>query len=173
MVVSRFEDWTPAESTYDAVFAATAWHWVDPDCAYPKAASILRPGGALAVLTTHHVLPPDGDRFFAEIQEVYEEIGGSAGPGVVPAPDDVEDTLSAEIEASGRFDSPTTRRHLWSRTYSVDGYIDLLRTYSGHIAMTEQQRARLFDEIRVRVSARDRPVVEKHYLNIVSVAIRR
>jgi SAM-dependent methyltransferase len=174
VVVSRFEDWTPPDgATFDAVFAATAWHWVDPGRAYRKAASILRPDGVLAVVTTHHVSPMGGDPFFAEIQDVYCEIGESDVRGGPPDPDDVEDDLAAEIVASGRFDEPAIRRHVWSREYTAHGYIDLLRTYSGHIAMAEPQRRQLFDAIRVRVGARERPVVEKHYLNVVYVARRR
>jgi SAM-dependent methyltransferase len=173
IAVSRFEDWTqPGDISYDAVFAATAWHWIDSGQGYRKAASLLRPAGVLAVVETHHVCPPGGDRFFAEIQDVYDEIGESGPPGGPPPPDQVEDTLSAEIADSGWFEEPRTRRHLWSCEYSADEYIEVLRTYSGHIAMTDWQRRRLFDAIRERIGARHRPVVEKHYLNIVYVASR-
>jgi SAM-dependent methyltransferase len=174
ITVSRFEDWTPPGDTlYDAVFAATAWHWIDPRQGYRKAASLLQPGGVLAVVETHHVCPPGGDRFFAEIQEVYDEIGESGPPGGPSPPDDIEEALSVEIVDSGWFEPPRTRRHVWSRTYTADEYIDVLRTYSGHIAMTDRQRHRLFGAIRERIGARARAVVEKHYLNIVYVASRR
>lgn len=172
--VSTFEDWTPpAGGAFDAVFAATAWHWVDPARAYPKAAAILQPHGVLAIVTTHHVAPADGaDPFFAEIQDVYDEIEESDPRGGLPDPDEVEDTLSSEIVGSGLFEAPTTRRHLWSREYTAADYIDLLRTYSGHIEMSTGQRRRLFEAIRDRIGARERPVVEKHYLNVVYVARR-
>jgi SAM-dependent methyltransferase len=142
IVVSRFEDWQPSvDAAYDAVFAATSWHWVHPARGYRKAASVLRPGGVLAIVSTHHVLPADGDRFFAEIQATYDEIGEPDPKGGLPEPDAVAETLSAEIAESGWFEAPQTRRHLWSRTYTADDYIDVLRTYSGHITMTDAQRA--------------------------------
>jgi SAM-dependent methyltransferase len=173
ITVSRFEDWTPSDDRlHDAVFAATAWHWIDRSRGYRKAASLLRPAGVLAVVETHHVAPPGGDRFFAEIQHVYDEIGESGPPDGPPPPDEVEETLSAEIADSGWFATPRIRRYVWSLTYTADEYIDVLRTYSGHIAMTDRQRRRLFGAIRERIGARDRPVVEKHYLNIVYVARR-
>lgn len=34
----------------DAIFAAQAWHWVDPERAVPEAARVLKPGGVLALL---------------------------------------------------------------------------------------------------------------------------
>jgi SAM-dependent methyltransferase len=31
VVEARFEDWEPNDSVFDLVYAATAWHWVDPE----------------------------------------------------------------------------------------------------------------------------------------------
>ena len=39
----------PAESA-DAVFVASAWHWLDPDVAVPEIARVLRDGGRLGVI---------------------------------------------------------------------------------------------------------------------------
>ena len=47
---ARFEDIELPEGTFDAVFSATAFHWVDPDVGWSKAARLLRPGGLLALL---------------------------------------------------------------------------------------------------------------------------
>lgn len=169
--VCRFEDWQPsADAAYDAVFAATSWHWVSPTRGYRKAASVLRPDGVLAIVTTHHVLPAGGDPFFGEIQDAYDEIGEPDPQGGLPEPDAVAETLSAEIADSGWFEAPATRRHLWTCTYTADDYIDVLRTYSGHITMTDAQRSRLFGAIRDRIGRRTPPTIEKHYLNIVYVA---
>ncbi|ABG98488.1 conserved hypothetical protein [Rhodococcus jostii RHA1] len=48
VVCADFEHWEPAPGmTYDLVFAATSWHWIDPATRYIKAASLIRPGGHL------------------------------------------------------------------------------------------------------------------------------
>src|SRR4051812_27361681 len=76
VVNASFEDWPPpGQSAYDLVYAATAWHWVDPVVRYRRAHEVLRAGGHLAFWQAAHVVPADGDTFFAEIQEVYDEIG--------------------------------------------------------------------------------------------------
>jgi ubiquinone/menaquinone biosynthesis C-methylase UbiE len=49
--VARFEDVDLPAGAFEAIFSATAFHWVDPDVAWSKAAQLLRPGGALALLT--------------------------------------------------------------------------------------------------------------------------
>jgi SAM-dependent methyltransferase len=48
--VARFEDADLAEHSYDAVFSATAFHWIDPAVGWAKVASVLKPGGLLALI---------------------------------------------------------------------------------------------------------------------------
>ena len=48
--IGRFEDVALPEAAFDALFSATAFHWVDPHISWTKAASHLRPGGLLALL---------------------------------------------------------------------------------------------------------------------------
>ena len=75
VVTGSFETWPPGEHAFDLVYAATAWHWVDPDVRYRRAHDVLRPDGHLAFWRADHVRPVGGDPFFEEIQEVYDEIG--------------------------------------------------------------------------------------------------
>jgi SAM-dependent methyltransferase len=49
--VARFEELELADASFDAVFSATAFHWVDPRVGWAKAARVLRPGGILALLS--------------------------------------------------------------------------------------------------------------------------
>jgi SAM-dependent methyltransferase len=48
--IGRFEDAELPESAFDAVFSATAFHWVDPNVGWAKVASVLEPRGLLALL---------------------------------------------------------------------------------------------------------------------------
>ncbi len=49
--VGAFEDF-PETKQFDLLASATAFHWVDPEIAWSKAARLLRPNGWLALLTT-------------------------------------------------------------------------------------------------------------------------
>lgn len=49
--LGRFEDVDLPHQPFDAVFSATAFHWVDPSVAWVKAAACLKFGGLLALLT--------------------------------------------------------------------------------------------------------------------------
>src|ERR1700712_1492679 len=48
---TTFEDANLPEGAYDAIFSATAFHWVEPQVGWAKAARTLAPGGLLALLT--------------------------------------------------------------------------------------------------------------------------
>jgi hypothetical protein len=66
VIEDAFETWDPpASERFDLVFAATAWHWIDPAVGYPRAWRLLRPGAYLAIWSASHVFPESGDPFFA------------------------------------------------------------------------------------------------------------
>lgn len=47
--VGKFEDLDLSGETFDAVFSASAFHWVDPAVGWAKVASLLGPGGLFAL----------------------------------------------------------------------------------------------------------------------------
>lgn len=173
VVEARFEDWIPAGEPFALVFAATAWHWVDPAVRYRRAADALEPRGYLALWGAGHVIPYGGDPFFEELQEVYDEISESRPADVtLPRPQELDDDRE-EIEASGLFQVIDIRQYDWETVYDAEGYIDLLNTFSGHIAMQDWQRDRLYGEIRRRLAQRPDGRVRRHWGGVLQVARRR
>jgi len=173
VIDADFETWQPPPGDrFDMVFAATAWHWIDPATRYRRAWSLLRPCGHLAFWDQAHVFPDGGDPFFADIQEVYDEVGEALPPGAVqPRPGEVPDSR-AEIEASGLFGDVIVRQLDWEVSYDADGYLRLLDTFSGHIAMTAQRRERLYGEIRRRLAQRPDGRLRRHWGSVLHVARR-
>jgi SAM-dependent methyltransferase len=173
VVEDRFEVWAlDGRPPYDAVVAATAWHWVDPAVRYRRAAEALVPHGFLAFWDASHVFPDGGDPFFREIQEIYQEIGEGLPPGDgYPRPGQLDDRR-ADIEASGRFTVVDISHFDWEIDYDADAYIDLLETFSGHIAMAEWQRDRLFGEIRRRLAERPDGRLRRGWGAVLHVAQR-
>jgi SAM-dependent methyltransferase len=166
--VGEFETWEPREPGFDAVTVFNAFHWIAPNVRYAKPARLLRPGGALAVVGAPHVLPEDGDPFFAEVQEDYD--------AVVPHPDNRAPPPPGEIEgwaedwrASGFFERVEERRHLVAIPYTADEFIAVLGTFSDNLALPAEQRAELFDRIARRIGARPGATVTKHHLLVLTV----
>ena len=171
VVNADFETWRPAPpAAFALVFAATAWHWIDPEARYRKAWELLKPGGHLAFWEAVHVFPDGGDPFFREIQDVYDEINEGMPPGTGFAkPDELADSTD-EIEASGLFTDVTVRLFDWEVWYTAESYIRLLDTFSGHIAMADWQRDRLYGEIRRRLANRPDGQLRRHWGAMLHVA---
>jgi SAM-dependent methyltransferase len=171
ILVSPFETWDAGDAEFDAVVAFTAFHWIDPAARYEKAARVLRPGGALAVVVTDHVVPDRADPFAVEVQEDYDVVVPSPDNRPPPHPDEVGD-LRDEILASGRFVEVEVRRHLWEVEYTADEWIAVLETYSGHRSHDEATRERLNERIRGRIDARPSRTMTRTYLATLHVARR-
>ncbi len=172
VVQGSFEGWQP-DAPASLVYAATAWHWIDPAVRYQRAWQALRPGGHLAIWGAGHVFPDGGDPFFAELQDVYDEIGDAQPAGAIrPRPGEQGDDR-ADIEASGLFEVTSVRYYDWERVYSADEYIELLSTFSGQLAMADWKRQRLYTEIRRRLALRPEHSVRRHWGAVLQVARRR
>ena len=170
IVNAEFESWT-ADSCFDAVVAFTSFHWIDPALRYMKAASLLRPGGVLAVTEVSHVRVRNDDPFWIEVQDDYDAVVPDPDNRPAPLLPDVGD-LRAEIDDTGLFADVDVRRYVWQVTYSADEYIGLLRTYSPNIARDPSTSNELLRRIRVRIEARDDPHVTKSYLATTNIAER-
>ena len=80
-VNARFEDAVLPRERFQAVFSASAFHWIDPKVGWQKAADVLVPGGTLA-LVQHCGLEeprskPDQDAVLAALRSVVPEVAAS------------------------------------------------------------------------------------------------
>ena len=83
--VGDFEEVDVAEHGFDAVFSATAYHWISPEAQVDRPASVLKPGGRVAIVDFNQVSSPEDKGFFAAAQPIYQRYGeGHTGP---PAPE--------------------------------------------------------------------------------------
>ena len=171
VVRASFEEWR-APHPFDLVYAATSWHWIDPAVRYQRAWQALRPGGHLAFWAAEHTFPDGGDPFFEEIQDIYDEIGEALPPGTPQLrPGELADER-AGIEASGLFEVTAVRHYDWERHYLAEEYIELLETFSGHLAMAGWKRSRLYGEIRRRLALRRDHAVRRGWGAVLHVARR-
>lgn len=172
VVNTRLEDWQPHGESFDLVFAANAWHWLDPQTRYARAAALLRSGGWLAFTKAIHVFPEDCDPFFPAIQSGYEAIGSARMPWPPPPMDQIADSRE-EIEHSGFFCDVQVVRRLRIEQFSADEYIALMSTASDHRLMEPSQREYLFAEMRRLIDARPGGSILKHNLILLYLARRK
>ncbi|MFI2367554.1 class I SAM-dependent methyltransferase [Streptomyces sp. NPDC018833] len=173
VVTAEFEGWPLPEEPFDAVVSATAFHWIDPAVRMAKAADALRPGGALAVVRSQHVMGGT-EEFFVEVQRCYERFDPDTPPGLrPPAAADIDGSDHAEeVARSGRFGPPVFRRYEQDLTYTTSDYLELLRTYSGHRALPEAARNGLLGCIAGLIDGKYSGRVTKRYLIELGVSHR-
>jgi SAM-dependent methyltransferase len=171
VAVAEFEDWPLPAEPFDAVVAATAWHWIDPAVRVAKAAQALRPGGVLATIMSQHVAGGT-EAFFVDVQDCYERWDPDTPPGLrLPAAADLPDDAQ-ELEGSCQFGAPLFRRYEWDVAYSTEAYLDVLRTYSGHRAMAPPARDGLLACIGDLIETTYGGQVTKRYLTGLRIAHR-
>ncbi|WUH89204.1 class I SAM-dependent methyltransferase [Streptomyces sp. NBC_00433] len=174
VVTADFETWPLPAEPFDAVVSATAFHWIDPAIRAVKSADALRPGGALAVIATHHVAGGTED-FFAEAQACYERFDPATPPGLrltAAAELDISSHV-AEIARTARFGPVAVRHHEWDLTYTTEQYLEVLRTYSGHRALPPPSREALLACIAGLIDGHYGGHVTKRYLTQLRVSHTR
>jgi ubiquinone/menaquinone biosynthesis C-methylase UbiE len=124
----RFEDIALPEGAFAAVFSATAFHWIDPEVGWARAAALLEPGGMLALLQRCDVWAEstvdDWRALHAAVAKAAPDIG-SRWPELRD-----EDTI---------LDGAAERRDNISAVFS----------WIGRHELTVPEAARLFDDVSV------------------------
>jgi SAM-dependent methyltransferase len=157
VITATFEDASLEEVSYDLIYAASAFHWVDAEVGCPKVYRLLKNGGVFALFRSNPV-PADGEELYEQIQKVYEKYYNSY---YISKERPVRKTKEefrkpSEIYRGFRFEGleqygfsdVTMKLYDASRTYSADEYIALLDTYTDHIGLPEDNRAALYAEIK-------------------------
>jgi SAM-dependent methyltransferase len=169
--VGDFESWEPSEAGFDAVTVFNAFHWIAPEIRYAKPARLLRPGGTLGVVGAPHVMLPEDDPFWADVQADYDAVVPHPDNHPPPPPDQIEGWAD-DWRASGFFEHVEERNHLMTLTYTADEYVALLGTFSENLALPTQQREELFRRIHARIEAQPGGTVTKHQLAVLTVGQR-
>src|SRR5205807_7295929 len=87
------EEWNDRGGRFDALVAASSWHWVDPSIGWQRAHDVLCPGAWTALLGNVIVRRPGEPEVYAETADLHERFcPGYPGWGHPPLEDDVRMT---------------------------------------------------------------------------------
>jgi SAM-dependent methyltransferase len=147
VVVGDFETVHIPEHSYDAVFSATAYHWISASAQLDRPAQLLRPRGVLAVVDLNQVTSADDKGFFAAAQPIYERYGeGHKGP--LPATrGEVVPPIAESLRRDRRFTDVEVHSYDWNQTYTADQYGQLMLSYSGTQMMDPERRQGLLHDM--------------------------
>jgi SAM-dependent methyltransferase len=122
------------DGTVDAVASHSAWHWVDPERAFPEIARVLVPGGLLAVSWT---MPDRRVGWRAKLDEITGKTGESGrGPG------------RFDVPPGAGFEAPEEYAHPWRMRMTVDDLVASLGTYDHVLGLSEMDRIAVLDNCR-------------------------
>lgn len=144
---TSFEEWNLQTETFDAVLAASSFHWIPAEVGYLKAAQALKPGGALILLWNKELQPSE------EVHEDFSKIYAAHAPGLARYEDKttqlkILDNLGQIALDSGHFETVSPGYVEVAFTYTAEQYLTLLRTYSPYLKLEAQKREALFDGLR-------------------------
>ena len=171
-IINRnFEEWEPADRAFDAIVAATSWHWVAPVSKYPKAASILKAGGKLILLWNTGMQPPIA--LFDNLAPVFEQYL----PTLAKYKDretqlSEVNTIATSAIDSGLFADLHQEDRSIEVNYSIDDYLQLLTTYSPCIALPPECRNELLARLKVVLIQNHHSQIPLSYLSVFQIATK-
>lgn len=146
----KFEDVAlPAESC-DLVYSASAFHWVPEEVGYRKVFDVLKPGGAFARFANH----PYKDKGRPGMHEALQAVYAVYMPGSLVPDEYSEEAAYQRAQIAAKYGFTDIRHHLYRRTrdFTAAEYVQLLGTYSDHIAIEKETRGRFFREIEAAIN---------------------
>ena len=174
LIKADFETVALPRRAYHLVYAATAFHWIDPAVSFSKAHDLLKSGGALALFWHRPALTDVSRAYVAALQDIYRRIAPEMAEAyeAPPGPDEVSTEYAELIPNSGLFDQLVIRKHYVLTEYSAEAYVELLSTFSDHIALRQETRRQLFEEIGALIKREFAGVLPRETVALLYLARR-
>lgn len=155
VMTGKFEDAVFEDNAFDLVFSASAFHWVPEKIGYEKVFAMLKSGGAFARFANH----PDRDKgnpaLAEEIDKLYDEYYHKFhNTKQQKRLGYTEEQAKNRALIAEKYGFTDTRYFLFhrERVFTAEEYVELLGTYSDHIAIDEGIRKKFFSEIEEAIN---------------------
>lgn len=155
VITGKFEDTQFQENHFDLVFSASAFHWVPEKIGYEKVFSMLKNGGVFARFANHPYRDKGNPELSNEIDKIYDEyyykFYNKKNEKVTEY---TEEQAKARAMIANKYGFRDIRYELFyrERIFSAKEYIELLGTYSDHIAIEEGVRVKFFSKIEEAIN---------------------
>jgi ubiquinone/menaquinone biosynthesis C-methylase UbiE len=145
VITTKFEDFEYDNNLFDLIYSASAFHWIPEDIGYTKVFEMLNSGGVFARFANH----PYKDKGREEVHEALQKIYSVYLPGALEPSEYSQDDAKkrANIARKYGFVDISYKLYYRTRTFTAKEYINLLGTYSDHIAIEEKVRIEFLTEI--------------------------
>jgi SAM-dependent methyltransferase len=185
--VGAFEGMDAPPQTFDLIFSATAFHWIEPAIGYQLAARLLRADGALALATHAHVSGGSERDIADDIGACHRRHCPDIGAWQLPTATDVvaaahaggdisqvwcrvERNFHGPTRVDDLFDTPTVRTYDWLQAYTSNDYVAFLDTLAPYGALEADTKARLFADLTEIIDRHLDGTILKRFVTILAVA---
>ncbi len=133
-------------NTFDLIYAATSFHWLDEETGHKKVYNLLKNGGAFARFAYHAGEDSTRPELMQKIRELYKKYFNAG------------DDYSYFSEADARkinciagkygFTESEVKIYHFKKDFTDKEYIKLLKTYPDHYSVEEEKRKEFFKEMQ-------------------------
>lgn len=155
VITGKFEDTAFEDNAFDLVFSASAFHWVPEKIGYEKVFSMLKGGGAFVRFANHPYRAKGNPALSQEIDEIYDQYYNKYYHKERKAISEYTERQAREramIASKYAFSDIRYELFYRERVFSAKEYIELLGTYSDHIAIEESIRTEFFAKIEEAIN---------------------
>ncbi len=174
LIHSAFEEATLPTNHYDLVASATAFHWVDQAIGLTKVASLLKPGGYVALWWNVFGDPERADAFHDATQRILQPLAVSPSdtPQYTPFALDIAARLG-DFEDTGQFEPPVYHFYPWTLVLNTAQVGALYGTFSGINRLSTEERQRILEQLMAVAEQQFGGTVERNMVSAIYVARRR
>ena len=135
---------------YDLIFSATAFHWISEEYGYRRVYELLKSGGAFARFAYHAGSDKKRKALTEDIQRLYDVyLSETKAPKKFG---EEEAKRVAEIAKKYGFADVEYKLYQFTKDFTADEYMELLKTYPNHMALESGNREKLFKGIHSAIN---------------------
>lgn len=150
VITNKFENVDFENNAYDLVYSASAFHWIPEEIGYKKVFAMLKKGGAFARFANHPYRDKSNPALSKAIDEIYDKYYNKYHNKKRELLTEYSEEQAADRAAlAEKYGFTDIRYALFyrERVFTAKEYIELLGTYSDHIAIEETIRMKFFSSI--------------------------
>lgn len=155
VITGKFEDTEFENDAYDLVFSASAFHWIPEKIGYEKVFAMLKNGGVFARFANHPYRDKGNPELSEKIDQIYEEYYYTYyNKKSEKITEYTKEQAKARAMIADKYGFTDIQYALFyrERVFSAKEYIELLGTYSDHIAIEESTRRKFFSAIEEAIN---------------------
>lgn len=152
-VYSSFEEYDIPEESFDLVFSATAFHWIDPVVGIPKAYKLLKRGGAFALFWHLESIVRQETELQSELSRIFRQHAPRLDDYISPEEGErLHMERITQMGTDGLFGSVAAKIYRWNEEYATERYLRLLNSYSVMHEISEDKRKAIFADVSTYIA---------------------